>query len=106
MKNRYSIFAFIGCVALIYSCAGTRDMQVQVQRPALITIDKEIQSISILNRSIPTAPASIENVITGERPLQDKELSEECIRGLEQTLFTSRSEEHTSELQSHHDLVC
>jgi len=89
MKNHYSILSIIGCIALIYSCAGTRDMQVQVQRPALITIDKEIQSISILNRSIPTAPAGLENVITGERPLQDKELSEECIRGLEQTLFTS-----------------
>ncbi len=89
MKNRYSIFSIIGCIAFIYSCAGTRDMQVEVQRPALITINKDIQSISILNRSVPTAPAGIENIVTGERPLQDKELSEECIRGLEQTLITS-----------------
>lgn len=89
MKKNFFYLYLLIIVALTSSCAGTRDMQVQVKRPALITIDKNIQSISILNRSIPTEKMPLEGIITGEKPLQDKELSEECIRGLNETLNTS-----------------
>lgn len=75
---------------LITSCAGTRDMQVQVMRPAQITVPKEIQKIAILNRSIPSSQAGIEGTLTGETPKQDKELSEECLRALNDQLQTSQ----------------
>jgi hypothetical protein len=64
-------------------------MQVQVMRPALITVPKDIQKIAILNRSIPSGQAGVEGTLTGELPKQDKELSEECIRALNETLMTS-----------------
>lgn len=77
-------------ILILSSCAGTRDMQVQVMRPALITVPKEIQKIAILNRSIPTSQAGIEGTLTGETPKQDKELSEECLRALNDQLMTSQ----------------
>ena len=89
MKSLYSFFTLIVLVILFNSCAGTRDMQVQVMRPALITIPQTIKSIAVLNRSIPTSQAGLEGTLTGETPLQDKELSEECLRGLNETLNTS-----------------
>lgn len=64
-------------------------MRVQVLRPATITINKEVKSIALLNRSIPQSTASLESVITGERPAQDKDLSEECMRGINELLNTS-----------------
>jgi hypothetical protein len=82
----YSIFLF---ALVLASCGGTRDMRVQVMRPALITVPQDIQSIAILNRSIPTAKGNLESMVSGEKPLQDKELSQECLRGLSETLFTS-----------------
>lgn len=91
MKRRYALHVlFIGFSALsMISCSGIRNMQVQVQRPALITIDPSVKSVAILNRSIPTATQNVESTLSGELPKQDKELSEECIRGLNELLQTS-----------------
>ncbi len=58
-------------------------------RPALITIPSNIKSIAVLNRSIPSGKVSIESAITLEKPAQDKELSENCLRGLTDLLNTS-----------------
>ena len=58
-------------------------------RPALITIPYAVKSIGILNRSIPSGKVSIESAITLEKPAQDKELSENCLRGLTDLLNTS-----------------
>jgi hypothetical protein len=58
-------------------------------RPAQITISKEIQSVAILNRSIPTDKITAESAITLEKPAQDKELSAQCIQGLNDLLGTS-----------------
>jgi hypothetical protein len=74
---------------LLASCRGTRDMRVEVMRPARITVPKSIQSVALLNRSVPTHNDQLESVLTGERPAQDKDLSQECQRGLSETLATS-----------------
>lgn len=74
---------------LVSSCAGTRDMQVTVLRPAKITVPTSIREIAMLNRSIPTSVTGIEASLSGETPVRDKELSEECLRGLTETLNLS-----------------
>lgn len=89
MKRITTLGFLVITIIILGSCAGTRDMRVQVMRPALITVPQEIKSIAILNRSIPTSKAGFEGAATGETPVQDKELSEECIRGLSETLNTS-----------------
>lgn len=88
MKLLYTaLFGIIGTT--IVSCSSIQPMRVQVMRPAEITIAKDVQTVSILNRSIPTVNNSVETVLTGERPAQDKDLSNECVRGLADLLRTS-----------------
>jgi hypothetical protein len=65
-------------------------MRVQVLRPALISVPKEIQKLAILNRAVPSSKSNAEAIVTGETPLRDKELSQECLRGLTETLNTSK----------------
>ncbi|MDH4474025.1 MAG: DUF6340 family protein [Fluviicola sp.] len=74
---------------LLFSCAGTRGMNVEVMRAAQITVDPEIKNIAIVNRSIPTSKPTLESTLSGEKPAQDKDLSEECLRGMVETLNTS-----------------
>jgi len=61
-----------------------------VLRPALISVPKEIQKLGILNRAVPSAKVNAESIVSGETPLRDKELSQECLRGLTETLNTSQ----------------
>jgi hypothetical protein len=42
-----------------------------------------------LNRSIPTEKVSLESTVTLEKPLQDNQLSEQCVAGLNDLLATS-----------------
>ncbi len=89
MKLLLSSSSIFTLLLLINSCAGTLNMRVEVKRPALITISQDIQSIAVLNRSLPFGNPSIESTITLEKPAQDKELSENCLRGLVDLLNTS-----------------
>lgn len=83
----YTFFGILG--TFVVSCSSIQPMRVQVMRPAEITIAKDVQTVAILNRSIPTVKNSVETVLTGERPAQDKDLSNECVRGLGDLLRTS-----------------
>jgi Family of unknown function (DUF6340) len=74
---------------VLYSCSGIRGMNVQVMRAAEITVDPEIKSIAVVNRSVPTSKPTLESTLSGEKPAQDKDLSEECLRGMVETLNTS-----------------
>lgn len=89
MKLFYSALSILFLIISITSCGGVRNMQVEVRRPALITISQDLKSIGLLNRSIPTSKAGLEGTLSGETPAQDKDLSEECMRGLNETLNTS-----------------
>lgn len=89
MKLFYSALSILLLIISITSCGGVRNMQVEVRRPALITISQDLKSIGLLNRSIPTSKAGLEGTLSGEMPAQDKDLSEECMRGLNETLNTS-----------------
>jgi hypothetical protein len=80
---------FVGNI-LIFSCSSTKGMRVQVLRPATISVPQEIQKLGILNRAVPSGKANAESIVSGETPLRDKELSQECLRGLTETLNTSQ----------------
>lgn len=88
MKHFTAISTLISLL-LLASCSGIKGMRVQVIRPAKITVKQPIQKIALLNRSIPSVHEGVEGVLTGELPAQDKDLSEECIRGLNELLNTS-----------------
>ena len=77
-------------ILVFSSCRTTQGMQIEVQRPANISIDNSIKSLALLNHSIPGKEGLIEGTLTLETPKQDKELSNECIRGIDQLLRTSR----------------
>lgn len=88
MKAKNIVFILLS-LFLLGACMSTRGMRVQVARPAEITVIPEIKSVTIVNRSIPTEGRTLENVITAEKRNQDKELSEECIKGLNELLNES-----------------
>lgn len=80
---------FTSLIVLTFSCMGTRGMQVQVARPAEITVTPDIQTLTIVNHSIPSTERTAESILTVERKDQDKQLSEECLQGLNQLLQES-----------------
>ena len=84
-----SIGIFLGSL-LFFSCSATKGMRVQVLRPATISVPQEIQKLGILNRAVPSSKTNAEAIVSGETPLRDKELSQECLRGLTETLNTSQ----------------
>lgn len=66
----------------LFSCSGTRNIQVLTTRPALITVDKQIQQLVLVNRSKGGNLSIVEGLLTGELPSNDAALSKECMRGL------------------------
>lgn len=76
-------------IAVLSACSSIQPMRVQVRRPAQITVAPNIQTVAVLNRSIPSSKQTVETVLTAEKPKQDEELSNECIRGLNNLLETS-----------------
>ncbi|NVO19288.1 MAG: tetratricopeptide repeat protein [Bacteroidetes bacterium] len=82
----------IASIAILHSCS-TRSVSMQVLVPAAITIPQDINSIAILNRSLPGKDAEFINVlegfITGESVMADREGSFNCIRGVESRVNTS-----------------
>ncbi len=89
MKTTITTLTILISSLFIGSCSGLRGMRVQVMRPAQITIPQEIQNISLLNRAVPSNGKSLEGSLTGEFFAKDKELSEDCMKGVNSTLLTS-----------------
>ena len=86
---KFFIYSLFTLILINESCMSTRGMRVQVARPAEITVIPDIKSVTIVNRSIPSEGRTVENVLTAERKNQDKELSEQCIQGLNELLNES-----------------
>ncbi|MBK7174881.1 MAG: hypothetical protein IPH84_17010 [Bacteroidales bacterium] len=79
-------------ITLFYSCS-TRSIPMKLLVPAEVTIPKDVQSIAILNHSLPAKQEQFINIlegfITGESILADREGSFQCIRGVEARLNES-----------------
>ena len=89
MKTTIATLIIILSAFIFESCGSLRGMRVQVMRPAQITIPQEIQNISLLNRAVPSNGKNLEGSLTGEFFAKDKELSEDCMKGVNSTLLTS-----------------
>ena len=74
------------------SCV-TSNISLKVQRPADITVSKEIQNIVIINRTRPSkenlAGNIIEGLISGEGIGADRKGAEYCVEGLSNMLVNS-----------------
>jgi hypothetical protein len=82
-------FWVLGIMVFLTGCGGAKNLSVQVKRPARITIPQSVQSVVLLNRSIPSSRAALEGAITLETPNRDKTLAGECLQGIQETLKTS-----------------
>ncbi|WP_300352917.1 DUF6340 family protein [Fluviicola sp.] len=87
MKQILTISLF--SLLIFSSCKTTQGMRIEVQRPATISVNPKIKSLALLNHSIPGKFGLIEGTLTLETPKQDKELSNECIKGIDELLRTS-----------------
>ena len=51
-------------IAVLSACSSIQPMRVQVRRPAQITVAPNIQTVAVLNRSIPSSKQTVETVLT------------------------------------------
>jgi len=78
--------AFMSLIINVLSSCVTSSILVNVQRPADITIDKDIQNVVVVNRSRPSkdnlAGNIVEGLISGEGIGADRKGAEYCVEGL------------------------
>lgn len=83
MRKIYIHFIWVWVV--ITSCS-TASHQMQILKPAAITIPSTIRQVGIVNRSLPEKGQGFHNfmegLVTGESIAADREGSQECLRGL------------------------
>lgn len=88
MKKLMKLF-YIGIAISLVACSSTQGMRVEVKRAARITVPSTIKNIALVNHAVPSKQGLVEGTLTGEMPKQDKELTLECLQGLNETLLTS-----------------
>ena len=75
-----------GILVVGLSSCSTSSVLVNVQRPADITITKDIQNVVVVNRSAPSkdnlAGNIVEGLISGEGIGADRKGAEYCVEGL------------------------
>ena len=85
MKSVYHLLFIIFVASLLASC-GTASHQMQILKPASITLPSEIKQLGVVNRSLPAKGQGfnnfLEGLVTGESIMADREASLECLRGL------------------------
>jgi len=86
------IFTSILIISVLSSCVTSR-ISLDVQRPADITVSKDIHNVVIVNRSRPSkenlAGNIVEGIISGEGIGNDRRGAEYCIEGLSDMLLRS-----------------
>lgn len=75
-------------ITVLSGCA-TRGMRVLTTRAANIVVPSHIKKVVLINRSKADGSAAVEGFFSGELPGSDLALSQECLRGLNQTLNRS-----------------
>lgn len=89
MKNYYLHVLLL--LSLFSSGCATSSMRLQVMKPADITVDRQIRSLTILNRTKPQNDFAngLEGFISGESPQQDRRAVEEVLTGLQNSMAQS-----------------
>jgi len=88
MKMRHNIVIIAAIVLLGFSSCGTARMNFNVLTPAPISIPQEIQTIAIIDRSLPedTDINRLEAILTMEGPQNDRAARQQIMNGLKQSL--------------------
>jgi hypothetical protein len=86
-----NILRFFVLIFGLLSWSCTRNVHVQVMKPAPVTVGQHIKTLAIINRTVPENKAInlIEGIFTGETPGQDKQGAFEVLGGLNQALSNS-----------------
>lgn len=84
-------YVTIFVIMCLFSCSSTREMQVLVTKPPLFELPTDVKKILLVNRSKGNAVTVLEGVLTGELPGTDKNLSEQCLSAVFQTLMLNKS---------------
>lgn len=91
MKN-YIFLLFIAIAAFLSSCK-TSSLSVEVLKPAEITVPGSINTLAVINRSLPSednqAINIVEGALTGEGIFVDREASHRTIAGVSKALTSS-----------------
>jgi len=94
-KKSINIFFLCSVVisALFFSSCSVSSLGIRVLVPAEVTVNREIEHIGIVNRSLPANNRKIINIvegfISGESILADRFGSENCLKGLAEKLNNS-----------------
>ena len=89
MKRHFIVIA----ACILFASCKTSSLMINVLRPAEITLPREIQSLSIVNRSLPAKEKEVDNLVegllTGESLLADRFGSKACIQGFADAMSSS-----------------
>ena len=94
-KKRVNVFFLCSVVILMlfFSSCSVSSLGIRVLVPAEVTVNREIEHIGIVNRSLPAKNRKIidivEGFISGESILADRFGSENCLKGLAEKLNNS-----------------
>jgi hypothetical protein len=84
-RNSNSFFALMMISVIFFSGCATSSLYMDVLVPGQISVPQEVQSLGVINRSLPAkqnlALNILEGFITGESIMGDRESSEHCVRG-------------------------
>ncbi|MFH1118277.1 MAG: DUF6340 family protein [Bacteroidota bacterium] len=86
MKSFHYLSTRLSILAIILCSCSTASHQMQILKPATITLPSEIKQVGIINRSLPGKGQGfnnfLEGLVTGESIAADREGSMECLQGL------------------------
>jgi hypothetical protein len=93
MKKKYIVILFFILTAMLSFSSCTRTVRLQVMRPAMIDVPKDIQSIATANRYKPDKQNRVWNIleglVSGEGIGQDRRGAEASLEGLANVLLVS-----------------
>ncbi len=80
-------------IAALFSSCKTSSLMIDVLKPAQINLPQEIQTVAIVNRSLPEKDSEVNNLVegmlTGEALLADRFGSKSCLRGFVDNMLSS-----------------
>lgn len=86
MKVKFTNYLFLILLPLVFASCRTSSIQVEMLKPATISVPKQVRQVGIINRSLPAKGQGfktfLEGFVTGESIGADREGSQECMRGL------------------------
>lgn len=93
MKAKFTNYLLLILLPIVFASCRTASLQVEMLKPATISIPKQVRQVGVINRSLPSKDQGfrnfLEGFVTGESIGADREGSLECMRGLASGLNTN-----------------